>query len=144
MIYRTLPEGFAPSFEVVSCFIEAQREVLFLLRQDHKSEGGRWGVPAGKIENGETTLRALVREIKEETGLDLLADEIRYFEQVYVRYPGYDFIYHMFHVVLDSRPDIKINPAEHKEFCWAVPREALGMDLIQDEDVCIKLLYGLG
>ena len=42
---------------------------LFLLRTKHRS-AGHWGIPGGKIEFGETVIQGLVREIKEEIGVD--------------------------------------------------------------------------
>ncbi len=50
MISRNKPENFTPKFEVVSCFVEYNDEILLLLRQDHKPEGNTYGVPAGKID----------------------------------------------------------------------------------------------
>ena len=143
MIYREIPEEFEPRFDVVSCFVEANGEVLFLHRQDNKSEGNRWGIPAGKIEEGETELEAMVREIREETGLDIPAEKIAYFNKVYVRYPEYDFVYHMLYTKLDSRPIILLDEREHKDFSWVLPQAALKMPLVLDEDACIKLFYGM-
>ena len=143
MIQKEPPENFSPRFEVVSCFVEVSGEVLFLRRQEDKSEGNKWGVPAGKIDAGEDEIQAIAREIWEETGLALPYEQITYFDKVYVRYPDYDFVYHMFHAKLEERPDVTISKVEHQEFCWASPQDSLAMDLIRDEDACIRLFFGI-
>ena len=42
---------------------------LLLVRRGHGPAGGRWAVPGGRIEFGETAAEAVVREVAEETGL---------------------------------------------------------------------------
>jgi 8-oxo-dGTP pyrophosphatase MutT (NUDIX family) len=139
MSLQDKPENFDPKFEVVSCFVEYQEEILLLLRQDHKPQPNTWGVPAGKIDPGETAIQAMMREGKEETQISL--DNITYIDKLYVRYPDYDFIYHMFHKRFDTQPNITINPNEHKIYIRKEPKEALEMNLIQDLDECIRLFY---
>ncbi len=39
----------------------------------HRKDSGRWGMPAGAMELGESVFDALKREVKEETGLTVLA-----------------------------------------------------------------------
>ncbi len=48
-----------------------QGEILVAKRADHKHLGGMWEFPGGKVEDGETQLQALKREIKEEIDFDL-------------------------------------------------------------------------
>lgn len=69
--------------------------------------------------------------------------EIGYFDKVYVRYPEYDFGYHIFCSMLDYHPEVLLNEEEHKAFCWKTLQDALTMNLILDEDSCIKLFYGI-
>ena len=143
MIYREKPDGFSPKFEVVSCFVEHDGHILLLHRQDHKPEGNTWGVPAGKVDAGEHINEAIIREIKEETSLVVHDEQLKHAHTLFVRYPEYDFVYHIFHVDLPEKFAISIQSNEHKTFEWIRPAEALKMNLILDEDACIKLFYSL-
>ncbi len=143
MIYKERPQNFNPKFEVVSCFVEYNGEILLLYRQDHKPEGNTWGVPAGKVDSGEHILETMVRETQEETGFILPPRQLSYFGKIYVKYPDYDFIYHIYQTKLDQRQKVAINHKEHKDFKWISPENALNMPLIQDLDACIKLFYEL-
>lgn len=50
---------------------------ILLLKQD--ADAGRsWSLPGGKLEDGETMAGALVREMKEETGLDVEPGRLLY------------------------------------------------------------------
>ncbi len=42
---------------------------LLLIRRGHAPSRGRWSLPGGRVEPGETAREALVREMAEETGL---------------------------------------------------------------------------
>ncbi|CDZ79224.1 8-oxo-dGTP diphosphatase [Legionella massiliensis] len=56
---------------VAVIFDDSQR-VLITRRPEHASHGGMWEFPGGKLEEGELPAAALIREIKEEVGLDIL------------------------------------------------------------------------
>lgn len=139
MISKNKPENFNPKFEVVSCFVEYQNEILLLLRQDHKPEPNTYGVPAGKVEKWEILRKAMRREGKQETKLNLRG--ANYIDKVFVRYPEKDFVYHMFKKTYTEKPIITINQEEHKEYKRMDRREALKLDLIQDLDACIEMVY---
>jgi ADP-ribose pyrophosphatase YjhB (NUDIX family) len=51
---------------------------LLLLNQDTPNTGRSWSLPGGKLEDGETLAEALVREMKEETGLDVEPGRLLY------------------------------------------------------------------
>lgn len=44
---------------------------LLLIRRGHAPSVGLWSVPGGHVEPGETLAQAVVREVREETGLDV-------------------------------------------------------------------------
>lgn len=44
---------------------------LLLVRRGRPPERGRWSLPGGRIEPGETSARACAREVREETGVEV-------------------------------------------------------------------------
>lgn len=42
---------------------------LLLIRRAHDPSAGLWSVPGGRVEDGESDAQAVVRELREETGL---------------------------------------------------------------------------
>lgn len=52
-----------------------------VLAVSRKGDRSRFGLPGGKVDPGETDLQAVVRELKEETGLDV-ADPVPVFEKM--------------------------------------------------------------
>jgi 8-oxo-dGTP diphosphatase len=43
---------------------------LLLVRRGHGPAAGEWSIPGGRVEPGETTAEAVVRELAEETGVE--------------------------------------------------------------------------
>lgn len=144
MIYNEKPKDFSPKFEVVGCFLENDGEFLILQRQDHKPQGGTWGLPSGKVEKGEDLFNAIIRETQEETGFSIRNKPVNYFKEFIVRYDDYDFIYHLFHLKIESKPNVILEENGHKNFKWVRPEVSLKeYNLIQDFDECIKQFYGI-
>lgn len=145
MIYKSEPFDFNKKSDVVGCFVQYNGEFVLLRRSKEESHVGKWGLPAGKKEQGESIEQGMLREIKEETGLKLPASAIRHYSSLYVRNDAFDMEWHMFSTNFDTRPTITINPREHSEFRWVTPQQALeiGDDLIHDLKESIQLFYGL-
>ncbi|MBW3593982.1 MAG: NUDIX hydrolase [Actinobacteria bacterium] len=49
---------------------------LLMIRRGKEPGRGLWSIPGGRVENGEYLSQALVREVKEETGLDVEVREL--------------------------------------------------------------------
>ncbi|MQA88434.1 MAG: NUDIX domain-containing protein [Streptosporangiales bacterium] len=49
---------------------------LLLIRRGHPPGLGLWSLPGGRTEPGETDEQAVVREVREETGLDVVVGEL--------------------------------------------------------------------
>ncbi|MFZ1108951.1 MAG: (deoxy)nucleoside triphosphate pyrophosphohydrolase [Rhodomicrobium sp.] len=56
---------------VAVALIDADGRVLLARRPAHKQLGGLWEFPGGKLHEGETPEAALIRELKEELGIEV-------------------------------------------------------------------------
>lgn len=63
----------------MGCVINNKGEVLLALRNDPKSPKvhHKWQLPGGAVDGNETVEEAVVREVKEETGLDVVVTSHR-------------------------------------------------------------------
>ena len=75
-----------PQVAVGAIVTDAQGRVL-LIQRGHPPSQGRWSVPGGRVERGETLAQALLRELAAETGLMArlgpLAEVIEYIDDSY-------------------------------------------------------------
>ncbi|MGH9118776.1 MAG: NUDIX hydrolase [Acidimicrobiales bacterium] len=49
---------------------------LLMIKRGHGPAFGEWSVPGGRVEPGETLAEAVVREVAEETGLDVVCGDL--------------------------------------------------------------------
>ncbi len=117
---------------------------MFLKRCATSPWSYTWGLPGGRIEENQTPLEAMLREVVEETGMDISQEAISFLGKVYVRDPKKDFVYYMFKCEIFSKPnEIFLADNEHTEYRWLDPRDALTeLPLVPGEDECIQLIYG--
>ena len=67
----TAPEAEKPIVLVVAvALVDADGRVLLARRPSGKAMAGLWEFPGGKIAGGETPEHALIRELREELGID--------------------------------------------------------------------------
>ena len=68
---------YPPVFVTVDAVVRCRGRVL-LVRRAHAPGKGLWAVPGGFVDPRETVYQSAVRELKEETGLDLLESTMRH------------------------------------------------------------------
>lgn len=145
MIITKNEPSFNKQADVVSCFvIDSIGRALFLKRQPQKPSGDKWGPPAGKVDPGETLGSAMVRELREETGLTVPEDRLTYLGSLTVRHmTTFDFIYHVFGTTLDSPAEITLNPEEHQSSIWATKEESLKLALVEDQATVHEIFWNI-
>lgn len=141
MLSLERPSSFQPKFSVVGCFVTCGEEILLLLRQDHKPQGGTWGLPGGKIESNEDPNQAVMRELYEETGIQA-TQPLQPVKVAYIHHDDYDFTYQMYSLALTEKPTIKIDTSSHKEYVWIKISEVGTLPGIPELDTCIKVFLG--
>lgn len=64
-------------FNQTLCFIKRKDEILMLNRENAPTKG-LWNGVGGKIEQGESPLECVIREVKEETDMDITENQTQY------------------------------------------------------------------
>ncbi|HHT28025.1 MAG TPA: NUDIX domain-containing protein [Firmicutes bacterium] len=87
-----------PHIQRVSALCLLERENRFLLLQRIKAPfKGLWTAPGGKVQAGEHPEQAVIRELREETGLQLLRPRLRLIASETGPQPYYNWLCFMFH-----------------------------------------------
>jgi 8-oxo-dGTP pyrophosphatase MutT (NUDIX family) len=75
---------------------------------------GYWSIFAGSIEKGESSMSCATRELKEESGIDISVDKIKYVKTIYV---DTDFTMNIYMAEFDRLVKPNLND-EHTEYGW--------------------------
>jgi 8-oxo-dGTP diphosphatase len=108
----------------VACAVIAENGRLFAARRGPtRRNAGLWELPGGKVEEGETARTCIVRELREELGMDVVP--IEEWEPVHHKEPGLDL--DLIPVVC-RRKGGAMAPTEHVETGWFEPGVLRGLD----------------
>ncbi len=112
-------------------FLEYDGKFVILLRHSHKPNGDTWGLPAGKVENGEDDKTALKRELFEETGYKAVNNELEHLGDYIFGKHGSKYTFTTYRVRLSEPQSIVIEESAHAKHKWATPVECYALnDLI--------------
>lgn len=107
--------------DVVGCLLECKGTFLTLLRKP--DDGNCWGLPAGGVHAGETPLQAMVRELREETGHQILESSLAWVTEMDWEFPHAMVHFIVFRAIVDDQISLNINPDEHVAWKWVTPIE---------------------
>jgi len=93
---------------------------LLILKPSGNNNNAPWGIPKGKLEDGEKPIEAAVREVEEETGFIVENPE----KLIYLGssvYKNKKKTIHVFLAKTELNDDKPILNSENSKYCWATP-----------------------
>ena len=126
-----------PIIVAAAVVIESGR-VLLTQRVEGQHLAGLWEFPGGKLERGESSEEALVRECREECGIEIEVAEI--LDVTFHRYPEKDVLLLFYRCLLVSGEVRHLQVADH---AWVAPKELDRYDLPPADQRVIARIQGL-
>lgn len=84
---------------------------------------GKWSLPGGGINSGEDPGEAILREVKEETALQLKPDQVKLLGKYRYRQDGLTFHYDLYVARLNKSPKLSRQKGEILNIDWRLPAE---------------------
>ncbi|WP_281182382.1 NUDIX hydrolase [Nocardia miyunensis] len=106
---------------VVGAVVQHTDRVLLLQRPEDDFMGGIWELPSGKVELGESLDEALVREVREETGLEVAA--VRNYLGSFDYRSGSGKTARQFNFAVNVASDDPVQLQEHDAYAWTALTE---------------------
>ena len=119
---------------VVCAIFEQDEKILICRRKEGLKNEGKWEFPGGKVIDGESMLKALRREIKEELDIEIkIGDEVsklKYFKGEFTL---------IAYKCEALNPIVKSN--DHDKLTWVLKEELLNYDLLDaDKMIATEIL----
>lgn len=108
--------------------VAVDEERLLLVRRGRGPGQGRWSVPGGRVEAGETLAEAVVRELAEETGIEGVCGELLDWVELIGddhHFVVFDFAVQVLAPAADPRPG-----DDAAEAAWVPLEDVAGLDLV--------------
>jgi len=113
---------------VAACaLIDADGRILMSQRPEGKAHAGLWEFPGGKLEAGERPENAIVRELREELGIEPCERCLQPFSFVSHSYPDFDLLMPLY---LCRQWDGFARPQENQAIRWVFPDDLTKLNLV--------------
>ncbi len=124
-------------FSAVGVVVYFRSRILFLKRETDRTHPGAWGLPGGKVNEGETTLDAAIRETYEETGILRSPSNLTHVGDFLVKHVHYSFKYTVFVTEFHNIPEPQLNKIEHSAFGWFEQDQISNLETVPGTTECI-------
>lgn len=122
------PDVAKPLLIVAACaLIDTDGRVLMCQRPEGKSHSGLWEFPGGKVELGETPEQTIVRELREELGLEPCEQCLQAFSFSSFAYQDFNLLMPLY---LCRQWDGFVRPQENQAVRWVFPDRLMELDLV--------------
>lgn len=107
------------TLDVVAAIIERDGKILLAQRSPDADQPGMWEFAGGKVEAGESQPEALIRELREELGIDAVVGR-------YIASHQHEVSDRLIHLHAWHVPSFQgeLNAYEHQDIVWCSPEEA--------------------
>lgn len=122
---------------VVCAIVRKDGKILLCRRAPGRREAGLWEFPGGKVETGESLAQALVRELREELGLECAVGEV-FAENLHPYAHGSIRLVALEATWLNGALELR----DHDQFAWVNAGELLHYGLAPADVPIAKLLCG--
>ena len=119
--------------EVVAALIWDENRFMICQRPENKTRAFEWEFVGGKVEPGETKQQALIRECREELGVEVKVYDI--FMDVVHKYPDITVHLTLFNATIADGVPQKL---EHNDIQWITPEEISGFNFCPADDEILK------
>lgn len=126
-----------PIITVGALVCNSRGEALFVFTHKWKNT---YGIPGGKIEYGETARQAVIRELKEETGLTIKPSEIFLVQDCIASQEFYKKKSHFIlinYLATTKTKSVTLNN-EAQSYLWVKPKEALKLKLNKPTRILVE------
>lgn len=112
-----------------------------LLQFKRKGFGiGKWNGPGGKVEPGETSEQAVIREVKEETGLDIIKPKLM--AELEFIFLGHDDWSHVAHAYVAKNYSGEIVNSDEGELKWFKINDLPFKEMWEDDPHWLPRVFG--
>jgi 8-oxo-dGTP diphosphatase len=132
------PPADKPLLLVAACaLIDIDGRVLLARRPEGKSMAGLWEFPGGKLDEGETPEAALIRELKEELGIDVATNCLAPFAFASHAYSRFHLLMPLY---LCRRWGGAVKPREGQTLAWVKPEKLADYPMPEADRPLVPLL----
>jgi 8-oxo-dGTP diphosphatase len=126
---------------VAACaLVDADGRVLIAQRPEGKAMAGLWEFPGGKIEDGERPEESLIRELKEELGIDVREDCLAPLTFASHRYPDFHLLMPLY---VCRRWEGTVTAKEASQLAWVKPNRLRDYPMPPADEPLISHLMAL-
>lgn len=137
-VYLEPPQYFNAHLTSCACFIKFKNKILLLQKALNSWSPTLWGIPCGRKEENENIYNAIIRELKEEIGVEFPMEKIKYLGKLFIIQNDLNHnIHNVFYLPIEQEICVTLSN-EHMNYIWVSKEEISAFDLIPNQNKVIS------